>query len=180
MKKIALTFGLIGSALILAYFFLIFLILGDPAKMTADTLSIAEVFGYLRYLILLLTVIFAMRAYRQQTTPPISYWSIVKVGLVISVIVGAFVGLMEMIYVALTPEFFDGYYNAYIETMMKNGASATEIASFKKTFEDFSWMRNPLLSGLFYTVSTALIGCVMSFIVGIFMRSKPQAKLAQA
>jgi hypothetical protein len=180
MKKLALTFGLIGSGLIIVYFFITFLILGDPANMTADTLSIAEVFGYLRYLILLLTVIFAMRTYRQQSTLHFSYWSIVKVGLVVSLIVGAMVGLMEMIYIALTPEFFDGYYNAYIETMTKNGATATEIAGFKDTFESLSWMRNPLLTGLFYMAETALIGCVMSFIVGIFMRSKPQATLAQA
>jgi uncharacterized protein DUF4199 len=178
MKKIALTFGLIGSALILVYFFITFLILGDPAKMNADTLSIAEVFGYLRYLILLLTVIFAMRAYKQQATASLSYWSIVKAGIVVSLIVGAMVGLMEMIYIALTPEFFDGYYNAYIEAMIKKGASATEIAAFKDTFERLSWMRNPLLTCLFYFVETALIGLVMSFIIGIFMRSKPQPKLA--
>ena len=180
MKKIALTFGLIGSGLILVYFVITFLLLSDAANLTAETLGIAEVLGYLRYLILLLTIVFAMRAYRQQTTPPVTYWGIVKVGLVVSVIVGVVVGLMEMIYIALTPEFFDGYYNATIESMTRKGASAAEIDGFKQTFEQLSWMKNPGLAGLFYLVETALIGCVMSFIVGIFMRSKPQATLAQA
>lgn len=180
MKKIALTFGLIGSGLILLYFFITFLLLGDVENLTADTLQIAEVLGYLRYLILLLTVIFAMRTFRQQITLPYSYWSIVKIGLAVSVIVGIVVGLMEMLYIALTPEFFDGYYSATIETMTKSGASTTEIDAFKQTFEEFSWMKNPLLAGLFYLAETALIGCVMSFIVGIFMRAKPQTNLAQA
>jgi len=119
-----------------------------------------------------------MRAYRQQGTSSLSYWSIVKAGIVVSLIVGAMVGLMEMLYVALTPEFFDGYANAYIESMRARGASATEIADFKSTMESFSWMRNPLMTGIFYLAQTAVLGVVMSFIVGMFMRPKPQPKLA--
>lgn len=178
MKKVALTFGLIGSGLILVYFLIVFLLLGDPTKMTSDTLQVAEVFGYLRYLILLLTLIFAMRSYRQQPGVAATYWGVVRAGVIVSLIVGFVVGLMEMIYVAITPEFFDGYYNATMQSMQLRGASATEIASFKEMFESFSWLRNPALTGLFYFAQIVVLGGILSLIIGIFMRPKTTPQLA--
>lgn len=176
MKKHALTFGLIAGGLIFVYSFIVLLVIGEPSAMTAEDLKVAEVFGYLRYVILLLAVFFVIRTYRKSQSIPIRYAGLLKTGLLCSAVVGICVGLMELIYLTMNPDFMDSYGKLYIEGLENNGASAEKIAEAKQYMEDYQWMSNPLLAGAFYFVETFIIGAIGSSIVSIFYRQKRSAE----
>jgi hypothetical protein len=172
MKKQAFTFGLIGGALIAVYSFIVFLVLGDPEAMTSDDMRIAEVFGYLRYVILLLAVFFVIRTYRRSQPAPVRYMGLVKAGLLCALAVGLCVGLMELIYIAMNPGFMDSYGKIYIEGLEKGGASAEEIAQAKQYMDDYKWMSTPALAWMFYFVETFIVGMIGSLIISIFFKPK--------
>ena len=56
MKKIALLFGSIAGGIIIVYSAIVFAVFSDFSSLTPSQFGIVETLGYLRYLILLLTV----------------------------------------------------------------------------------------------------------------------------
>ncbi|HEX2787221.1 MAG TPA: DUF4199 domain-containing protein [Ignavibacteria bacterium] len=183
MKKAALTFGLIGGVLVIIYSAILFMTFGDFGNMPLDKLGILEVMGYLNYLILILAIFFAMRAQKKEWSESgqsMKYMSIVKVGLMVSFIVALFVGIGEFIYISINPEFFNQYGDLMVRKLEAGGASAQEITDLRQSMEDFKWMQNPIGSGVFYFFESFVIGAVIAFIFGIFLRPKNKVSMAQA
>jgi hypothetical protein len=179
MKKQVLIFGLLASGVIFFYSYIVFMLFGDWNNMTPKKMAVMEVFGYLRYLILIIAIFFAMKSVRKETLN-INYMSIVKIGLMVSIIISFFIGIGEWIYAVINPDFFDKYSEITIKGLQEEGASPERIAEHYTALEQFGWMRNPYLSALFYFFQTFIIGAIVSFLFGIFLRSKNTATPAQA
>jgi hypothetical protein len=178
MKKSVLSFGLIASAIIIFYSLIVFLVLGDVDTMTPQKMTILEIFGYLRFLILIIAIFFAMKSFTKDPDNT-TYMSVVKTGLMVALIVSVFIGIGETIYTAANPGLFDKYGEMEIQNLQAKGASLEEIAEERKMREDFRWMANPALAGILCFFGLFFIGAIASFIFGIFMKQKKTVNTAE-
>lgn len=64
MKKPVLTFGVLAGAIIAIYSLAVLAYVGDFSSVSPETFRTVEILGYLRYVILLLGVFFAIRTFR--------------------------------------------------------------------------------------------------------------------
>ena len=176
MKQITIRFGLIAGAIVLLYSIIVVFAFGDIAQLNAGQLQMVEAFGFLRYLILLLAIVFAIRAYKRTAQTPPTYWSLVKQGVLVSLVVAGCIGIMECVYIALNPDFYEDFAAMYIKHLQENGASASELAEVSGQMESYRWMQNPFMTGVFYFFETLLIGTVMALITARFSRSSIRRK----
>ena len=109
MKKIVLTFGILSGVIIILYSFAVFLIFGDFSKMSGEDFEKVEMLGFLRYIILLLTIIFAVRYFKKQNGGQGSFKQLFLAGFYTALVVAVLVGLMEFVYMLINPEFMDQY-----------------------------------------------------------------------
>jgi hypothetical protein len=172
MKRITLTFGLISGTVIIVYTFVVLLVFGDFSTMSLRQFRMVEALGYLRYLILLLTIFFAMRTFCKQAGQPVNYLTIVKQGIMVTILVAILIGIMEYFYMVVTPDFYENYSQLYIKQMKHNGATTEMMNQAKHEMGNYKWMQNPLMTGLFYFFETFLIGAVATLLIGIFLKSK--------
>lgn len=172
MKRTVLTFGITAGVLIFAYSMLVLAIMGDFAKMTPKDLTMSYVLGYLRYVLLLLGVTMGMVAYRKNIAGPISYGRAFKVGLLIALVTGVFVGGMEATYIAYNPDFYDQYARLMVESKKAEGAGEAELEKVRQEQADYQWMATPGMTGIFYFFETAVIGTIISLIAARFARRK--------
>lgn len=172
MKKLILQFGLISGLVIVAYSMTVMFFFGDIAKLSPKEFQMVEVLGFLRYIILLLTVFLAMRAVRKQAETQPGFWPVVRSGILVAVVIAFLVGLMEFGYILSNPGFFEQYGELYLSRLQADGAPEVEIAAARQQMEDFAFMANPVANGIFYFIETALIGTVSALIMGIFLRKK--------
>lgn len=169
MKKTALVFGSIAGGIILVYSAIVFLALGDFKKMTPEQFQMAELFGYLRYIILLLAVFFGMRTLGRNTGYVSGYGKLVRQGILVALVVALGVGLMEAVYMMVNPGFYENFSELYMQQLKAGGANEQAIAEAKKEMEAFSWMQNPGMTGIFYFFETAIIGAIGALLIGIFI-----------
>ncbi|HEX6334686.1 MAG TPA: DUF4199 domain-containing protein [Flavisolibacter sp.] len=172
MKKTVLTFGLVSGIIIILYSVAVFLVFGDFSKMAAGELATVEQLGYLRYIILLLTVIFALRYYKQQHGGHATFKQLFLAGLYTVLLVAALVGMMELVYMLINPEFMNQYAELSTRRMQEQGASADQIRAHQQQMESYKWMANPVAMGLFYFFETAVLGTIMSLATAAIMRSR--------
>lgn len=172
MKNPFVKFGVIAGSLILVYSVAVFAWIGDFSKLDANTLSMVEWLGYLRYLILLLAVLHALNYCKKNLIEELNYKKLLYSGLLVSAVVAAFVGLMEAGYSIANPDFMEQYGKLYLESKQAAGASEQELQEMKKYMEDYKWMQNPAASGIFYFFETFLLGVVFSAIGSFFFRKK--------
>ena len=171
MKKTVLSFGLAAGLIIILYTAAVFLAYGDFAKISVADLNKIEMLGYLRYLILLLTVIFAVRYYKKQSGIA-TFKRLFLAGFYTALVVALLVGLMEAVYMLMNPDFMDQYAELTTRSMMESGASAEKIEAYKTEIAQYSWMSNPVNMGLFYFLETAILGTIMALIVAFFSKEK--------
>lgn len=169
--KQALRFGGIAGVIIIIYTFVIFFAMGSFEDMSFERLALVETLGYLRYLILFAVIIFALRVIKKGTTPPLSYWQLVKQGVLTALVVAVCVGLMEVAYILINPDFMEQYGQLQLQKMKSEGATLEEVIEFKSEMKRFSFMAKPLPMGVFYFFETAILGSVASFIIALFFRS---------
>ena len=171
MKKSTLIFGLLSGIIIAIYTFIVLFAFGDFSKMSLKQFQMVETFGYLRYLILLLTVFFAMHTYKKSSTG-VNYWAVAVQGIQVALLVGVIVGIMEYCYMILSPGFYEKYGHMYVAQMKHNGASMEALKQVKLEMNNYKWMQNPLMTGIFYFFETFLIGTTAALILGIFLKNK--------
>lgn len=172
MKKTALTFGLLAGGIIIVYSFIVFLIFGDFSQITPEKFATMEVLGYLRYLILILTVIFAIRHFKKQNGGEGTFKQLFMAGFNTVLIIAVLVGLMECIYMLANPGFMDQYADIMVKSMEQKGASAAMIAKTKSEMDSMKWMANPAMMGIFYFFETAVIGTIVSVITALIQKPK--------
>lgn len=179
--KQALTFGGIAGAIIVIYTFVIFFAFGSFEDMSFQRLALVETLGYLRYLILFAVIIFSLRVIKKASTTPLTYWQLVKQGVLTALVVAICVGLMEVAYILINPDFMEQYANLQLQKMTSEGASPEKITEFKSELEQFAFMAKPIPMGVFYFFETAILGAVASLIIALFFRSsKGSADLEEA
>lgn len=170
MKKIAWTFGMIAGIVILVYSAVVIFAFGDFKNMTATDLQKVEAFGYLRYLILILAVLFGIREWRKLPDVPLNWWNLAKAGIAVALVVALFVGLFEMAYAWANPNFMEEYGRLYIENLQNSGTSEVEVAQAKQQMADFAWLKNPLASGGFYFAETSIVGALAAALLALFFK----------
>lgn len=174
MKKLTLQFGLVAGLVIVGYSLVVMLLFGNIAKLSPKEFQMVEVLGFLRYIILLLAVFLAMRAVRKMPETNPGFWPVVRTGILVALVIALLVGLMEFGYILSNPEFYDQYGEMYLSRMKADGAPEAEIAAAQQQIEDYAFMANPVVSGVFYFIETALVGSVAALIMGIFLRKKAE------
>ena len=172
MKKTAISFGLLSGLIIIVYSAAVFLLFGDFSKMSTSDITMVETLGYLRYLILLLTIVFAIRYFKKQNGGRGSFKQLFLAGVYTAVVVALLVGLMELVYILINPEFFTQYGELTTRKLVEEGASAEVISKHKQNMESFKWMANPAAMGTWYFFETAIIGTIVSLLVALFLRTK--------
>lgn len=172
MKKTAISFGLLSGLIIIVYSAAVFLLFGDFSKMSTSDITMVETLGYLRYLILLLTIIFAIRYFKKQNGGRGSFKQLFLAGVYTAVVVALLVGLMELVYILINPEFFAQYGELTTRKLVEEGASAEVISKHKQDMESYKWMANPAAMGTWYFFETAIIGTIVSLFVALFLRTK--------
>lgn len=181
MKKTVLSFGLLSGLIIIIYSTIVFLVFGEFSKMSSSDLQKVEMLGYLRYIILLLTVIFAIRHFKKQNGGGGSFRQLFLAGVYTALIVALLVGIMEMAYLYMNPGFMEQYAEITSKRMMEQGASAEKLEAYKKEMEQYKWMASPVGMGLFYFFETAILGTITSLIVALFARTKkPVSEITSA
>jgi hypothetical protein len=179
MKKSVLSFGLIAGAIIIFYSFIFYLVFGDVDTITPRKMTIMEIFGYLRILTLIIAIFFAMKSFRKNPDNT-TYMSVVKTGLMVALIVSIFIGIGETVYMAVNPDFYDKYGEMEIQSLQEKGVSPEGIAEEIKMREELRWMANPVLAGIFCFLGIFIIGTIVSFLLGIFLKPKNNVTTAQA
>lgn len=179
MKKSVLSFGLITGVIIIFLSLIFYLLLGGMDTMTPQKMTLIEIFGYLRFVILIIAIFLAMKSFRKDPGNS-TYMSVVKTGLMVALIVSIFIGIGETIYMAVNPGFYDKYGEMEIKSLQEKGIPSEGIAEELKMREDMRWMANPAVAGIFCFLGIFIIGAIASFLLGIFLRSKNNVTPAQA
>ncbi len=172
--KTPLKLGLVGGGLILLYTYAVFLAYGDFSTVTLEQLGTIEKLGYLRYVLMLLSIFYGIRTFHAEAKT-VSYGSALLSGVKVAVVVATVVGFMEFAYVQWwNPEFMEQYGKLMLEGLEKSGATDAKIAEMKQQMEAFAWMRNPLAMGAFYFAETMVIGTIGSLLLALFYRTKKE------
>lgn len=172
--KTPIRLGLVGGGLILLYTYAIFLAYGDFSSITLEQIGTIEKLGYLRYVLMLLSVFYGIKTFHQEAKT-VSYGSALLSGVKVAVVVAVIVGFMEFAYVQWwNPDFTEQYGKLMLEGMEKSGATPAKIAEAKQQMEAFAWMRNPLAMGAFYFVETVVIGTIGALILALLYRTKKE------
>lgn len=170
MKKTVITFGLVAGAITVVYSY-ISVVAFIGSEVTWQDMERAELFGYIRYLLLLVGVVMAMVTYRKNTGGTITYGRIFMVGMLVSLVIALFVGAMEYAYLAfINPDFYGQYGKAMIEGLQQAGASAAELEEARQQQQDYAWLTTPVMTGIFYFVQTAVIGIIFALMAAFFLR----------
>ncbi|HEX6914554.1 MAG TPA: DUF4199 domain-containing protein [Chitinophagaceae bacterium] len=172
MKNVSIRFGIIAGIIIIAYSILVFLVMGDFSSMDAGDFKKVEMLGFLRYIILFLTVFLSIRYFKKQNSGEGTFRQLFLAGLYTALVIAMLVGLMELLYMWLNPQFISQYAELSTRKLQESGASAERIAEHKKQLEQFSWMASPAIMGVYYFLETAVLGAICSAIVGLLMRRR--------
>lgn len=171
MKRIAFTYGIITGGIIITYTLFTTIYFGNPEKLSSGEFESVEMLGMLRYPVLLIGIFMGMWAYRKTEPENLSYWNICGSGILIAIVIATLVGIMEFSYLHfINPEFFEQYSKAYLAEIRKSGMSEKEITEFQRQMNELSWMRTPVMNGIFYFFETFIIGSIDSMLISIFLK----------
>jgi|GEM_PF-2527659 len=172
MNSIQLKYGFVTGTIIVVYSLITLYYAGDFSTMDQTKFKMLETLGYLRYLILLVMLYFGLAACRKKSTGPVTFRSLLRAGVVLTLVVSVMVGLMEMIYIYLHPEFYEQYGAVYLQHMQASGASADDIAKAKESMQQYQVMSTPWANGLFYFFETAFIGNIATLAFAFIMKPR--------
>lgn len=169
MRKIVLTFGLIGGAMLSAMM-LITLPFADQIGFDKGA-----IIGYTTMVLAFLMVYFGVRSYRDNLAGgSITFGRAFLVGILITFVTSTcYVATWELIYFKITPDFSDKY-AAYAMDKAKNaGASPEKIAAQQKEFEEFKAMyQNPLINSAITFLEPLPVGIVFTLVSAILLSRK--------
>ena len=171
MKKVVLTFGLIGGAIL--------------AAMMAITFPFHEQIGfdrgvyvgYTSMVLAFLMVYFGVQSYRDNVAGgSVSFGRAFTVGLLISlVIMACYVAIWEVVFYNFMPDYLDQYTAYAIEQARLAGASADAIAAQAKEMQEFGDMykNNPLVNVAFTLLEPLPVALVFTLVTaGITSRKR--------
>lgn len=170
MKKIVLTFGVIGG-LIAAV-----LMAGVMAPlMHRNGFEYGLVIGYATIIAAMLPIFFGIRAYRETVGGgTISFGRAFLVGILISLIACFFyIVTWEIVYFGFFPNFLDNWAVSQANQMRAQGASPEAINAAVKQITDMKvWYNNPFFNALATLVEPLPVGILITLISSLILRKK--------
>lgn len=169
MKKIVLTFGLIGGVVISA------LMLTTVAFAKQVGYDRSVIVGYTVIVLSFLVVFFGIRSYRENVgNGYISFGRAFAVGGLIMLITSVcYVLSWEVVYFNLMPDFITDYSNHLVEKMRAAGETPQAIAAKQQEMRDFKKLYdNPLLNPLITLTEPLPVGLLVTFISSLVLRRK--------
>lgn len=171
MRKIVLTYGLIGGA-ILAVMMLLTLPFQDRIGFDRGA-----IIGYTTMVIAFLMVFFGVQSYRDTVAGgTITVGRALLVGMAITaVITVCYVATWEVIYYGLSPDFGEKYVAYSLEQLKESGASEAEVAAKAQEMAGFLELyRNPLVNVAITALEPLPVGLVFTLVTaGLVSRKKP-------
>ena len=172
MRKVVLTFGLIGGAML--------------AGMMLMTVPFAErigfdkgaYIGYTTMVLAFLMVYFGVQSYRDNVAGgTVTFGRAFKVGLLISLVITAcYVATWQVMYYGFMPDFIDKYTAYALEQARQAGASAEAMAAQAKQMQDFGEMyKNPLVNIAFTLLEPLPVGVVFTLVTAAVVSRKKAA-----
>ena len=172
MRKVVLTFGLIGGAML--------------AAMMLMTVPFAErigfdkgaYIGYTTMVLAFLMVYFGVQSYRDNVAGgTVTFGRAFKVGLLISLVITAcYVATWQVLYYGFMPDFIDKYTAYALEQARQAGASAEAMAAQAKQMQDFGEMyKNPLVNIGFTLLEPLPVGVVFTLVTAAVVSRKKAA-----
>ena len=169
MKKIVLTFGLIGGAIMAA---MMFATLPFIDKIGFDR---GEIVGYSTMVLAFLLVFFGVRSYRENVGGgKITFGRAFAVGILITLMVCVcYVVAWEILYFKFMPDFADKYASYMVEKVRASGASQQVIDAEIAQMKSFKAMYdNPFFNVAMTFVEPFPVGLIVTLISAAFLRKK--------
>ena len=178
MRKIVLTFGLIGGA-ILAAMMLITIPFQDQIGFDKGVYV-----GYTTMVLAFLMVFFGVQSYRDNVAGgSVTFGRAFKVGLLISlVIMACYVATWQVVYYNFMPDFLDNYTAYALDQARQSGASADAIAAQAKEMREFGEMyKNPLVNIAFTLLEPLPVALVFTLVTaGVVSRKRTTQEVTAA
>ena len=178
MRKIVVTFGLIGGAMLAAMMLIIF-----PFH---DQIGFDRgvYVGYTTMVLAFLMVFFGVQSYRDNVAGgTVTFGRALKVGLLIALLIMAcYVAIWEVVYYNFMPDYLDKYSAYALEQARQSGASAEAIAAQAKQMQEFSEMyKNPLVNIAFTLLEPLPVAVVFTLVTaGVVSRKRTTQEEAAA
>ena len=175
MKKVVLTFGLIGGLIIAI---LVWVITGIGCDGDLLNLDYAMFVGYASMLIALTMVFFGIKSYRDNYAGGrITFWKGVQIGLLIALIGGVMYWAGAVSYAAAHPGFVDRFTAKFTDhTVGKLRASGATQAEIDQTLEDMRSMQgmleNPVMFFLICLMEFMPVGIIVTLISAALLRKR--------
>jgi hypothetical protein len=170
MKKVVLTFGLIGGVM-LAVMVVALVPFHDQIGFDRGVYV-----GYATMVLAFLMVFFGVQSYRDNVAGgSVTFGQALKVGVLISlVIMVCYVIVWEFVYYNFMPDYLDKYAAHMIEQARQAGESETAIAEQEKQMAGFKEMfKNPLLFGAFALLEPLPVAVIFTLLTaGIVSRKR--------
>jgi len=170
VRKIVLTFGLIGGAVLAA------MMLATIPFQDQIGFDRGAIIGYTTMVLAFLMVYFGVRSYRDTVAAgALTFGQAFKVGLLITVVITVcYVVTWEVIFYTLMPDFGEKYAAFAVEKARLAGASEAQIAKQAKEIGDFMTMyKNPLVNIAFSFLEPLPVGLVFTLVTaGVLGRKR--------
>ena len=170
MRKVVLTFGLIGGAVLGAMMLIAF---PFHEQIGFDR---GVYVGYTSMVLAFLMVYFGTQSYRDNVAGgSVTFGRALMVGLLISlVIMACYVAIWEVTYYNFMPDYLDKYTAYALEQARQSGATSDQIAAKAKEMQEFSEMyKNPLINAAFTLLEPLPVAVVFTFVTaGIVSRKR--------
>lgn len=169
MKKIVLTFGLIGGAIAAG-------LMGVTLPFANSIpYGMAEVLGYTTIVLSSLMVFFGVRSYRENVGGGrLTFGRGFVVGLLITLISCAcYVAAWEVIYVRFMPDFADKFAAQMVDKVRASGGDQAKIDEATRQAEEFKRMyNNPLINAAMTFAEPFPVGLAFTLISAAVLRKK--------
>jgi len=169
--KAVLLIGIVAGGLIFAYSMIMLAVVGNITSLSADEIDRLELLGYGRYLVLFVAVFLAIGSTLRHAALPVGRAILLRRGVLCAAAAALFVGATEFVYIRfLNPQFFEQYETIYLGHLQQRGASPEELASASRQLEALSWMRSPMMMGLFYAAETLVVGAASALLISALIK----------
>lgn len=175
MRNTALKFGGIAGGVMVAMFFLTFLIFGDTPDF--DT---AEWLGYVSMIAAMSTIFIGIKTYRdKQSNGEISFNNAFQVGFYITLVASLIYVIGWMLYYnTIGSDFMQNYTQYHVEKLKSSGQPEAEITAQIDEMKSFQELyKNPFIMIAITFLEIFPIGLLVTLICAVVLRTRKKAAL---
>lgn len=169
MRKVVLTFGLIGGVIV-ATLMLLSLPLMDKGIISFEN---GQLFGYTTMAIALSMIFFGVKSYRDNYSEGlISFGRAFQVGILIAAVASIIYASSWEIYMSVSSgDFMEQYTARYLEQMRNEGASVSEMEEMRKSMGEMAEMyKNPIIRFGMTLMEIIPVGIIITLISALILK----------